>query len=153
MGYLAPINTLDVSNSNAPNHVDSTNPVASIYQRAIGEVDPSGNLLVTPVNSYSGNNGREALLANGHYYIVGNAGNGSGDGLTLSMLSDNTGVQMIARGDSGETTVVGQANGAFGSVGRLVGHRVEHVPGGERSGVRVWARRASADRDSDRSSG
>jgi hypothetical protein len=34
MGYKAPINTLDVSNSNTPNHIDPTNPVAASYQRA-----------------------------------------------------------------------------------------------------------------------
>jgi len=27
MGYNAPVNTLDVSNSNTPNHVDPTNQV------------------------------------------------------------------------------------------------------------------------------
>ena len=30
MGYVAPINTLDVSNSNTPNHIDPTNPVAAL---------------------------------------------------------------------------------------------------------------------------
>jgi hypothetical protein len=36
MGYVAPVNALDVSNSNTPNHVDSTNPVAEIDERAVG---------------------------------------------------------------------------------------------------------------------
>jgi hypothetical protein len=34
-GYNAPVNTLDVSNSNTPNHVDPTNQVPASYQRAI----------------------------------------------------------------------------------------------------------------------
>ena len=38
MGYVAPVNTLDVSNSNTPGHFDSSNPVTSTYQRAIGIV-------------------------------------------------------------------------------------------------------------------
>jgi hypothetical protein len=39
MGYKALINTLDVSNSNTPSHVDPTNPVAASYQRAVVEID------------------------------------------------------------------------------------------------------------------
>ena len=62
MGYKAPINTLDVSNSNTPSHVDPTNPVAASYQRAIVEIDADRSLHVTPVNTYSGNNGRAASL-------------------------------------------------------------------------------------------
>jgi hypothetical protein len=81
MGYKAPINTLDVSNSNPPSHVDPTNPVAASYQRAIVEIDADRSLHVTPVNTYSGNNGRAASLNDSYgqhiYYTAGNAGNGS----------------------------------------------------------------------------
>jgi hypothetical protein len=117
MGYAAPVNMLDVSNSNTPGHTDPTNPVGLFYQRAIAKIDLAGNLDVTAVNAYSGNNGRGAVLAGGNYYLVGNAGNsGSGPtGATLGMLSDNTGVQMIAAGGNGETTVVGAVQGTLGS--------------------------------------
>lgn len=122
MGYQAPANTLDVSNANTPGHVDPTNGVTSSYQRAIGQLNANGSVQVTGVNAYSGNNGRAAILANGNYYMVGNAGNSGTDaakskatGNTLSMLSDNTGVQMIAAGSSGNTTVVGTVNGTYGS--------------------------------------
>jgi phosphodiesterase/alkaline phosphatase D-like protein len=118
MAYESGVNALDVSNSNTPNHVDPTNPVSFSTQRAVAQIDANGNLQVTPVNAYSGNNGRNAVLGStGDYYMVGNAGNsGKGPtGATLSMLSDDTGVQMIAPGAGGDTTVVGQVNGTFGS--------------------------------------
>ncbi len=120
MGYVAPVNTLDVSNANTPNHVDATNPVASTYQRAIGQIDANGNVTVTAVNSYSGNNGRNAILVNNvngtgqsNYYMVGNAGNGSGTEPTN--IVNNTGVQIVAKGGGPETTVVGAQQGTPGS--------------------------------------
>lgn len=118
IGYVSPINQLDVSNSNTPGVVDSTNPVKSSTQRGIGTVNlATGALTVTAVNAYSGNNGRNAILAGGNYYTVGNAGN-SGRGVSggvLSQLSDNTGLQMIAAGQSGNTTAVGKAYGTYGT--------------------------------------
>jgi hypothetical protein len=118
MGYVSPINQLDVSNSNTPAVVDPTNPVKSSTQRGIATVNlATGALNVTAINAYSGNNGRNAILAGGNYYTVGNAGNsGKGpSGTVLSQLSDNTGLQMIAAGSSGNTTVVGKTYGTFGS--------------------------------------
>jgi hypothetical protein len=118
MGYAAPINTLDVSNSNTPGLTDPTNSVTSAFSRAVGTVGlATGALQVVTVNAYSGNNGRAAVLANGNYYMVGNAGNSgkSPTGTTLSQLSDNTGVQMIAAGSSGNTTVVGAVKGTYGN--------------------------------------
>jgi hypothetical protein len=119
MAYASPANALDVSNSNTPGHVDPTNPVTAQDQRAVAQIDASGNLSVTDVNAYSGNNGRAVVLGStGDYYLVGNAGNSGKNptGTTLAMLSDNTGVQMIAPGDTtGNTTVVGQVNGTSGS--------------------------------------
>jgi hypothetical protein len=44
MGYVAPVNTLDVSNSNTPGHFDPSNPVPLTYQRAIGLVAGFGNV-------------------------------------------------------------------------------------------------------------
>ncbi len=75
----------------------------------------TGAVQTTSVDAYSGNNGRAAVLANGSYYMVGNAGNGSGNGTQLSQLSDDTGVQRIAVGSSGATTAVGAAKGTFGA--------------------------------------
>jgi hypothetical protein len=65
MGYVAPVNTLDVSNSNTPGVTDPTNPVGSSYYRAIAQVYESGAIQITNTNAYSGNNGRGAILANG----------------------------------------------------------------------------------------
>jgi hypothetical protein len=116
MGYKTAKNMLDVSNSNTLAVIDSTNPVSSIAQRAVVQVNlQSSSVQVTAVNAYSGNNGRAAVLANNTFYMVGNAGNGSGNGTTLSQLSDNTGVQSIGVGSSGATTAVGNVQGTFGS--------------------------------------
>jgi hypothetical protein len=118
MGYKAAVNQLDVSNSNTPGVFDATNPVSTTSQRAVALVSlESGNVIATGVNAYSGNNGRAVILANGNYYMVGNSGNGSGDGASLSALSDNTGVQLISANNpgAGSTTAVGVALGTFGS--------------------------------------
>jgi hypothetical protein len=130
MGYAAPTNTLDVSNSNTASVFDSTNPVTTTYSRAIANVNLStGSVQVTDVNAYSGNNGRAAVLANGQYYMVGNAGNGSGNGASLSQLSDNTGVQRIAANSSGNTTAVGAVVGVYGSAtGYQRGFSLSQVP-------------------------
>ena len=81
MGYLAPINALDVSNSNTPAVADSTNPVPGSYYRVVAEVDALGSFHFTKTNAYSGNNGRAAVLNNKNganiVYTVGNAGNGA----------------------------------------------------------------------------
>jgi hypothetical protein len=116
MGYKAPINTLDVSNSNTPSHVDATNPVAASYQRAIVQIDVDRSIRVTPVNTYSGNNGRAAILNDRYgpsiYYLVGNAGNGSGTPPVF--IVNNTGVQ-IAKPNTPDTIVVGALQGTPGS--------------------------------------
>ncbi len=39
MGYVAPVNTIDASNSNTPGAVDSTNPVGINFFRAVATVD------------------------------------------------------------------------------------------------------------------
>lgn len=118
MGYVSPINQLDVSNANTPGVIDPTNAVKGVVQRGVANVNlATGALTVTGINAYSGNNGRNVVLAGGNYYTVGNAGNsGKGvSGTVLGQLSDNTGLQMIAAGQSGNTTVVGQTYGTFGS--------------------------------------
>jgi len=132
MCYLAPANALDVSNTDTPYHIDSTNPVTGIgtRQRAIVQYDYLGNVQVTPVNSYSGNNGRAAVLAGGNYFTVGNAGNGSGGATILSMLSDDTGVQMIAPGAGGTAQAVGTTFGTSGaSTGYQHGFSLANISG------------------------
>jgi hypothetical protein len=81
MGYVAPIDALDVSNSNTPADIDPTNPVGLNYYRAIAEVNQDGKFQFTETNAYSGNNGRAAILNRLNdedvYYAAGNAGNGA----------------------------------------------------------------------------
>jgi hypothetical protein len=81
MGYVAPVNTIDASNSNTPGAVDPTNPVGVNFFRAVGTVDSNGKFTFTETNAYSGNNGRAAVLNNTNganfFYTAGNAGNGS----------------------------------------------------------------------------
>ena len=78
MGYLAPVNALDVSNSNTPGVIDPTNPVPSAYPRVVAQLDSKGKFRFTETNAYSGNNGRAAILnaAGNVLYTAGNAGNG-----------------------------------------------------------------------------
>ncbi len=81
MGYVAPVNALDVSNSNTPGAVDPTNPVGEDFYRAVAAVGAGGNFHFTETNAYSGNNGRSSILndldGNDIFYTAGNAGNGS----------------------------------------------------------------------------
>ena len=42
MGYVSPIEAIDVSNSNTPGVIDPTNPVPKNFFRAVAQVDPSG---------------------------------------------------------------------------------------------------------------
>ena len=90
MGYVAPVNALDVSNSNTPGAVDPTNPVGENFYRAVATVDGSGHFDFTETNAYSGNNGRQAIFNDRHganyFYTSGNAGDGSNpqpDGVIL----------------------------------------------------------------------
>lgn len=80
MGYAAPVDALDVSNSNAPGVVDPTNPVSGTYYRVVADVDAHGRIGLTDTNAYSGDNGRAAIRNNSRgtdvLYLAGNAGNG-----------------------------------------------------------------------------
>jgi phosphodiesterase/alkaline phosphatase D-like protein len=114
MGYESPINALDVSNSNTPGVTDPTNldglpPINNpASQRVVVQIDANGNLQVTPVNAYSGNNGRAVILgSNGAYYMVGNAGNG---GFTIPGSIATT---------SGSTTVTLTGSTGFVTTGIL----------------------------------
>ena len=100
MGYVAPVNTIDVSNANTPMVYDPTNPAGGSYFRAVLQIDADGALQVTPTNAYSGNNGRAAMLAGGLYYMAGNSNNGSG---TPTNVISSTGVQLATPGQSQTT--------------------------------------------------
>ncbi len=81
MGYVAPVNALDVSNSNTPGIVDPTNPAGDSYYRAVARMDAWGHFTFTETTAYSGNNGRSVILNNSKganlFYTAGNAGNGA----------------------------------------------------------------------------
>lgn len=104
MGYVAPVNALDVSNSNTPGAFDQTNPVPSSYYRAVAQVDRWGHFNFTLTNAYSGNNGRAAMLNNSWgndvYYAAGNAGNGANPQPTNVVLG--AGAQLITPVDAPE---------------------------------------------------
>jgi uncharacterized protein (TIGR03437 family) len=106
MGYVAPPNTVDVSNSNTEVY-DPTNPSGSSYFRGVAQIGANGAMQVTPTNAYSGNNGRAAILANGQYYMVGNANNGT----TNPATATGTGVEIATPGQS--QTTIPQEVGAF----------------------------------------
>jgi hypothetical protein len=80
MGYLAPIDAIDISNANAPAIFDPTNPDGLSAYRVVAQVDQHGKFQFTKTNAYSGNNGRAAILNNtggaNLVYTAGNAGNG-----------------------------------------------------------------------------
>ena len=95
MAYTAPVNALDVSNSNTPGIIEPGNTVTTTpTARAVIQVDASGKVSVTPTNAYPGNNGRAAILANGQYYLAGNAGNGNGS----AAVTAAAGVQIATPG-------------------------------------------------------
>ncbi len=100
MAYVAPSNTIDVSNSNTPGVYDPTNPAGGSYFRAVVQVGANGAIQVTPTNAYCGNNGRAAVLANGLYYMVGNSNNGSG---TPANVVAAGGAQIATPGQSAST--------------------------------------------------
>jgi hypothetical protein len=81
MGYLAPIDAIDISNSNTPAVFDPTNPMPGSAYRVVAQIDAKGKLRYTKTNAYSGNNGRAAILNNTQganvVYTAGNAGNGT----------------------------------------------------------------------------
>ena len=101
IGYVAPVNTIDVSNANTHGAVDPTNPDGQTFYRAVATVDGAGRFQFTETNAYSGDNGRAAILNNVNgqniFYTAGNAGNGSNpqpNGIILG-----AGAQLIAPSD------------------------------------------------------
>jgi uncharacterized protein (TIGR03437 family) len=108
MGYVAAPNTVDVSNSNTPGIYDPTNPAGGSYFRAVVQVGANGAIQVTPTNAYSGNNGRAAILSNGHYYMTGNGNNGA---MTPTNVITAVGVEIATPGQAANT--VPQQVGSF----------------------------------------
>jgi hypothetical protein len=105
MGYLAPVDSIDVSNSNTPGVVDPTNPVTGAYNRVVASLDAEGQFHFTKTNAYSGNNGRAAILNDEHganlLYTAGNAGNGANpqpEGIILG-----AGTQILGQEDKPES--------------------------------------------------
>jgi uncharacterized protein (TIGR03437 family) len=101
VGYVAPPNTIDVSNSNSPGVYDPTNPAGGSYARAVLQIGGNGAMQVTQTNAYSGNNGRASMLANGFYYLAGNDNNGAGT--PPANLVTSTGVEIATPGQSAGT--------------------------------------------------
>ena len=130
MGYVAPVNTIDASNSNTPGAVDPTNPVGINFFRAVATVDRSGNFTFTETNAYSGNNGRSAILNNttgaNFFYTAGNAGNGSNpqpDGVILG-----AGAQFIDPSNAPESFQTPAAPTPLGSFSvTLLGDKADKV--------------------------
>jgi hypothetical protein len=100
MGYVAPVNAIDVSNANTPGVIDPTNPVGLNIYRAVVQVYASGGMVATDTNTYSGNNGRAAILSSGYFYMVGNSNNGAG---TPANVVASTGVQIAVPGQDPAT--------------------------------------------------
>jgi uncharacterized protein YegP (UPF0339 family) len=111
MGYAAPAGAMDISNSNTPAIIEPGNFVtAAPTYREVVAVNPSGNFTGTTTNAYAGNNGRAAILANGLYYTVGNAGAGNGSPLVTAA----TGVQIVVPGQNATASTPGTQNvGSF----------------------------------------
>ena len=124
MGYLAPIGTIDVSNSNTPflapwlnlSAVDVTNPVGEYVYRVVAQMDANGNFHFTKTNAYSGNNGRAAILndapSTNVVYMAGNAGNGANP--QPNGIIAGTGAQIVTPSALPESE---QLPGAFVPVG------------------------------------
>jgi uncharacterized protein (TIGR03437 family) len=100
MAYVAPPNTIDVSNANTPMVYDPTNPAGGSYFRGVVQVGANGALQLTKTNAYNGNNGRAAILANSLYYLVGNSNNGSG---TAANVVAAGGIQIATPGQAATT--------------------------------------------------
>jgi hypothetical protein len=117
MGYVSPIDAIDVSNANTPGAVDPTNPVGENVLRAVATVDAKGKFKFTETNAYSGNNGRAAILNSDAsvFYTSGNAGNGGNpqpDGIIIGAGSQiiNAENKALVAQKPGSPTPVGSFN-------------------------------------------
>jgi hypothetical protein len=118
VAYNSPIDQLDISNSNTPGVVDPTNnDISTPTFRTVAQLNfADSSMSFTNTNAFSGDNGRAAVLANGMFYLVGNAGdsgkNPKPTTAQLDMLTTDTGVQSIVPGSTCPFT---QVIGAFQS--------------------------------------
>ncbi|HUN59577.1 MAG TPA: hypothetical protein VMU41_15805 [Candidatus Binataceae bacterium] len=130
MGYVAPVNAIDVSNANTPGVIDTSNPDPGPYYRAAGKIDFRGDYSFTETNAYSGDNGRAAVYNNvggdDFFYTAGNAGNGSNpqpNGIILG-----AGAQFITPADLPESS---QDPGSPTPVGSFnitqLGHKADKI--------------------------
>ncbi len=107
MGYFAPIGAIDVSNSNTPGEIDPTVLPGDAYYRSVAEVDQFGQFHFTKTNSFSGDNGRAAILndslGENLVYMAGNAGNGSQVPQPVGVII-STGAQMLTPTTAPEST-------------------------------------------------
>jgi hypothetical protein len=98
MGYFAPIGAIDVSNSNTPGEVDPTVAPGNAYYRSVAEVDQFGHFHFTKTDSFTGDNGRAAILNDSAganvAYMAGNAGNGTQTPQPVGVII-STGAQML----------------------------------------------------------
>ncbi len=103
----SPVGALDVSNSSTTAFPDSASLAAGnsprTDNRTVAQLSPSAPVATTDLTAYSGNNGRNAILANGTYYTVGNGNLG------------NTGVEALVPGTpvvgtTSNSTQIGQYN-------------------------------------------
>jgi hypothetical protein len=98
LGYNAPLNALDISNSNTPLAPDPSNPdKEGPYNRVAADLSSDGTWSFTLSNSFSGDNGRSALLNNdlGIFYAAGNSNNG--DSTTPNPITNSGGAQVFAQ--------------------------------------------------------
>lgn len=93
IGYLAPVNALDISNANTPGIIEPGNPdTATPTPRVVVTVNANGTITSVPTNAYPGNNGRAAVyVGNDTWLMAGNAGNGNGS----PQVTAATGVQVL----------------------------------------------------------
>jgi hypothetical protein len=108
MGYNAPTAAVDVSNSNTPTEVDSTNTDTAPgtsgtgYFRDAATMDGSGNFQFTETGAYGGNNGRAVVLNEGNNTLLmtGNGGNGADPAFTGVVTG--TGAQIATEATTSE---------------------------------------------------
>ena len=94
-GYNAPVGTFDASNSSTPGTPDPTNPdVSGPFYRVAGDLSSHGRWTFTDTNSYSGDNGRAALLdsADNVFFGAGNSNNGNSSPILPGLVA-GTGAQ------------------------------------------------------------
>jgi len=105
MGYNAPVDSVDVSNSDTPGDLDPTNTdSANPAYRVVAQMDQYGNFAFAETDAYAGNNGRAAILnpATNTLFMAGNAGNG-GNPEPQSVV-DGVGSQITRLASGAEST-------------------------------------------------